>query len=263
MTLITKDRVLETSTSTGTGDFALAGAVLGFRAFSAVCATNDTFYYHIEAIDTGGAPSGEWETGLGTYSAANTLTRTTVSDSSNAGAAVNFSAGTKRVAISAIATQIASMSRRLYSAYTNVGIAANTTEQTLQTYTLPGGTLAINGQAIRVTTRGLYANTSRSRQMRLYFGATVVTFMSSSTASAFNNAQEILLIRTGATTQIAFGPSENAGSSITSISSRFIEFNDPAETLANDIVIKVTGQSGVGAAANDVSCDLMLVEFLP
>jgi hypothetical protein len=103
MTLITKDRVLETSTSTGAGDFALAGAVLGFRAFSAVCATNDTFYYHIEAIDSGGAPSGEWETGLGTYSAANTLTRTTVSDSSNAGAAVTFSAGTKRVAISAIA----------------------------------------------------------------------------------------------------------------------------------------------------------------
>jgi hypothetical protein len=99
MALINDDRVMETSTSTGTGDFTLAGAITGFRAFSAVCATSDTFYYYIEAIDASGIPTGDWETGYGTYSAANTLTRTTVHKSSNANAAVSFSAGTKRVAL--------------------------------------------------------------------------------------------------------------------------------------------------------------------
>ena len=99
MALIVEDRIAETSTSTGTGDFTLAGSITGFRAFSAVCATSDTLYYLIEAIDANGVPTGEWETGLGTYSAANTLTRTTVSRSSNANAAVSFAAGTKRVSI--------------------------------------------------------------------------------------------------------------------------------------------------------------------
>lgn len=97
MAHIIKDRVKETSTSTGTGTFSLAGAMTGFRAFSAVCSVGDTVRYAIQAVDSNGAPSGDWEVGYGTYSAANTLTRTTVVDSSNAGSAVNFAAGTKQV----------------------------------------------------------------------------------------------------------------------------------------------------------------------
>ena len=104
MSLIWADRVLETSTTTGTGAFTLAGALTGFRAFSAVMTSpSDTCYYAIEGL-SGSAQSGEWETGLGTYSASNTLTRTTVLASSNAGAAVNFSAGTKRVMLAQGAT---------------------------------------------------------------------------------------------------------------------------------------------------------------
>jgi len=84
------DRVKETATTTGTGDFTLAGAATGFRTFASVLSTNDTCYYCISV-------GSEWEVGLGTYSAANTLTRTTVLSSSNSNNAVNFSAGTKDV----------------------------------------------------------------------------------------------------------------------------------------------------------------------
>lgn len=84
------DRVKETSTSTGTGDFALSGASTGYRSFASVLSVNDTCYYCI-------AMGSEWEVGYGTYSATNTLTRTTVQASSNSGSAVNFSAGTKEV----------------------------------------------------------------------------------------------------------------------------------------------------------------------
>lgn len=104
MARISEDRIFETSTTTGTGALTLAGAVTGFRAFSAVMTSpSDTCYYGIEGVDGSGVPTGEWETGLGTYSAANTLTRTTVLESSNAGAAVNFSAGTKNVFMCALA----------------------------------------------------------------------------------------------------------------------------------------------------------------
>lgn len=105
MALIIEDRIMETSTTTGTGALTLAGAYTGYRAFSSVCTSpSDTCYYLIEAVDGSGYATGEWETGLGTYSGASTLTRTTVSRSSNANAAVVFSAGTKRVSISAVAT---------------------------------------------------------------------------------------------------------------------------------------------------------------
>jgi hypothetical protein len=103
MALILADRVLETTTTTGTGAIALAAAVTGYRRFSAVCATNDTVYYSIIALDANGNPSGDWETGLGTYSSANTLTRTTPLASTNAGAAVNFAAGTKYAMLSEVA----------------------------------------------------------------------------------------------------------------------------------------------------------------
>ena len=98
------DRIRETSTTTGTGDFTLSGAVTGFRAFSAVFAVGDAQVpYTIVAVDGSGVPTGDWETGLGTYSASNTLQRDEVYASSNADALVNFSAGTKDVFVSLVA----------------------------------------------------------------------------------------------------------------------------------------------------------------
>ena len=90
MPLVVKDRVQETSTTTGTGTFTLAGAVSGFQSFSAIGNGNTTYY----AIVLGS----EWEVGLGTYtSSGTTLSRDTILESSNGGTAVNFSAGTKNV----------------------------------------------------------------------------------------------------------------------------------------------------------------------
>jgi len=94
MTWILADRVKETSTTTGTGDITLAGAVTQFRAFSAVCADLDEVPYVIV-----GQSGTEWEVGEGVWHTGNTLTRTRVKASSNAGALVNFSAGTKDVFI--------------------------------------------------------------------------------------------------------------------------------------------------------------------
>lgn len=94
MTFILADRVSETSTTTGTGTYALAGARSGFSAFSARMVNNDTCYYH--AID---ATSGGWEVGVGTWTTGNNLARTTVLRSSNSDAAVNWAAGTRNVSI--------------------------------------------------------------------------------------------------------------------------------------------------------------------
>lgn len=95
MAHVISDRVRDTSTTTGVGSFTVSGtAPLAYRTFSAVCATNDTFFYTIRHQS-----ANEWETGVGTYSATNTVARTYVMESSNSNAAVSFSAGAKDVVL--------------------------------------------------------------------------------------------------------------------------------------------------------------------
>lgn len=92
MALVVKDRVRETTTTTGTGTVTLLGAVTGYQSFSAIGNANTTYY----AIS--GQGGAEWETGLGTYTlSGTTLSRDTVYSSSNGGTLVTFSAGTKDV----------------------------------------------------------------------------------------------------------------------------------------------------------------------
>ena len=95
MALVLKDRVKETTSTTGTGAISLGGAVANFQAFSAVLSDADTTYYAI--IDV---TNSDYEVGLGTYaSGGNTLARTTILESSNGGSAVSFGAGSKNVFI--------------------------------------------------------------------------------------------------------------------------------------------------------------------
>jgi hypothetical protein len=92
MALVVKDRVRETTTTTGTGTITLGGATTGFQSFSVIGDTNTTFYT-IQLANTN-----EWEVGVGTYTlSGTTLSRDTILESSNGGSAVNFSAGTKDV----------------------------------------------------------------------------------------------------------------------------------------------------------------------
>lgn len=114
MAHVLADRVMETSSTAGTGAFTLGGAYTGYRAFSSVLSTSDTCRYAIAAVDANGNDSGDWEVGLGTYSGVNTLTRTTVEASSNAGAAVSFAAGNKRVMLGASAAYISYASFRFF-----------------------------------------------------------------------------------------------------------------------------------------------------
>lgn len=99
---LTADRVKETTTTTGTGTVTLAGAVAQFRSFASAFADASVVQYAIV-----GQTGTEWEVGNGTFTASGTtLARTTVLASSNAGAAVNLSAGTKDVFATATADHL-------------------------------------------------------------------------------------------------------------------------------------------------------------
>ncbi len=92
MALVINDRVKVTSTSTGTGAFALGVAQTGFEDFTAIGNNNTTYYTIFNQGTT------EWEVGLGTLDATSAnLTRTTIISSSNSDSVVTFTGGTKDV----------------------------------------------------------------------------------------------------------------------------------------------------------------------
>ena len=94
MALKIGNRVRETTATTGTGTYDLAGAVSSFQTFVAGVGDGNTTYYAV--IHRSEA---EFEVGIGTVTDASTdtLARTTVIFSSNSNSAVSFSAGTKDV----------------------------------------------------------------------------------------------------------------------------------------------------------------------
>ena len=97
MSLVLKDRVLETSTTVGTADFVLGGAVTGYQAFITV-GDGATVPYTIQNNNPDGTLQGEWEVGQGTYHlSGNYVSRDLVYESSNSNNKVNFSAGTKTI----------------------------------------------------------------------------------------------------------------------------------------------------------------------
>jgi hypothetical protein len=94
MALEFKDSVKDQTTTTGTGTVTIVGtAPAGFRTITSAHTDASTVRYRISSAD-----NSEWEVGQGVWTASGaTLTRATVYASSNAGALVSFSAGTKSV----------------------------------------------------------------------------------------------------------------------------------------------------------------------
>ena len=93
MALVVKDRVKETTTTTGQGTVTLLGAATGYQSFAAIGNANTTYY------TIAGQTGSEWEVGIGTYtSSGTTLSRDTVlSNSLGTTAKISFSSGTKDV----------------------------------------------------------------------------------------------------------------------------------------------------------------------
>jgi hypothetical protein len=151
MALILKDRVKESSSSSGTGNITLGGAIPGYQTFNAAIATGSTVYYTIHNLTAGFDT--EWEVGLGTFTSPATLARTTVLSSSNSGSAVNFTAGASGLEV--FITQPAEEAVYLNNATGKVEIGGNgtntvsftninTTNLTATTVTLTAGTISTN-----------------------------------------------------------------------------------------------------------------------
>ena len=86
-----KNRVRGTSTTTGTGTYTIGAAPSGYQSFSQLTSSNQVYYCVVLGAN--------WEVGIGTVTVggSTTLSRDTILESSNSGAAVNWGAGSKDV----------------------------------------------------------------------------------------------------------------------------------------------------------------------
>lgn len=101
MAFLIADRVVETTSTTGTGTYNLAGPASGFQSFVAgVGDGNETYFVVTDGTD--------WEVGIGTISAGSpdTISRDTILQSTNSDAAVNWGSGAKDIFLSVPADRI-------------------------------------------------------------------------------------------------------------------------------------------------------------
>lgn len=96
---IIADRVRESSTTAGTGTITLAGAITGYQSFATALGSSATSVPYCIVDNT----ANTWEVGIGTFNGTTSLSRDTVTSSSNAGALVSFAANTKDVFLDASA----------------------------------------------------------------------------------------------------------------------------------------------------------------
>lgn len=108
----TADRCKETATTVGTGAITLLGAVAQYQSFATALGSGSRSVMYAMVGQTGT----EWEVGRGTFNGTTGLTRDVVRASSNGGALVNFSAGTKDVFLTVTAEQLDNANIGLISA---------------------------------------------------------------------------------------------------------------------------------------------------
>jgi hypothetical protein len=140
------------------------------------------------------------------------------------------------------------------AALSSTGNGADTTEDTLQTYSLPTNSLDNVSRCVRITTWGILAANADNKTIKLYFGGSVIS-SGTLTSSGVNWRSTLTVCKTGASTQSVLGEMSVGATMIAPY------YNAGTDTDSSAITIKTTGQAGT-ANANDIVSKGQIVEFL-
>lgn len=132
------------------------------------------------------------------------------------------------------------------------------TEDDLFTFTLPGNTLATDGQAIRVSGLCTFAANGNTKVLRAYYGTAALAIVDAAVnVASAQGVYEFIIIRTGVGTQLLHGScgvsAQGAAGNI------YADSFNGTQDETTDLVIKLTGQ---GTADDDVGAYNFLVEVL-
>lgn len=271
MAFVNDDRVLQTTTTTGTGNVTLGAAPTGFQGFANAMSTDDYCHYCI----VGGS---EWEVGLGQLvsggSVTSVLARRQVYSSSNLDALVSFSAGSKSVFITQPGHRKGSPV--LYVSTANGQVTNTTTETTLVGFgigslTFPANSLFV-GRTIRLQLYGLLSTAAVPGTLRIQvkLGSTTILDTAAQTvASTLSDfvwkIDAMITVRTTGATGTVMGQSafEFQASSLAALLA-WAMTNTAAVTVDTTVsnALDVTATWGTVSAANNIRCTNCTVESL-
>ena len=131
-----------------------------------------------------------------------------------------------------------------------VGNGADTTDDTLFTYTLPLNSLSTNGKSMRIRAWGKLAANANNKTVKLWFAGTAIVSSGVITFNAKDWSADIELTRIDATHVSCVGTyyDDTATAEIVTVTANLVV----ADLAANTSILKVTGASPTTGAANDV-----------
>jgi len=144
----------------------------------------------------------------------------------------------------------------LASKYTDTGTTAVTSEETLFTYTLTGGTIDADGDGIEIIVAGTTGANAHTKTIRVKFAGN--TYSTNSVTTAPNGLDwfaQIRILRAGATAAVG------KGSLVVSTNHEGIAISKAGVTWANNNDVLVTGQNGT-ANINDIVVSLVTVNLI-
>lgn len=112
-------------------------------------------------------------------------------------------------------------------------------EDTLISTTLPGGTLARDGEHLIMLAWGTVGAANEAKVIKWYFGSTAITAYSATVASTGTWQSCLVVIRTGAATQLLLLSGSGSGGSVAMVTNT----GTATETLSGDIITKLTGEA--------------------
>lgn len=151
--------------------------------------------------------------------------------------------------------------QNLYTTGASVGNGADTTEDTLQTFSVPGNTLLATGDKLHIVAGGTFAATTDTKTVRLKFGGIGGTTISAPVGSAGGQvfwAIDAYVSRTGSATftRIALGRVLNNASDGTNVAAGAALDLTVAQTII------VTGQNSTSSSAGSIACAYLQVDLV-
>jgi hypothetical protein len=134
------------------------------------------------------------------------------------------------------------------------GNGADTTEDTLATFTLPANALDQAKRGVYIYAWGSYANTPGTKAAKLYFGS---TSLAAATGQNLGWALEFAVLKSAANTQQISG--QNI---VGTVHGGVTNTANASNTDTAGIVIKVTGQNSTSSNANTIVLNGMYVQFM-
>jgi len=145
----------------------------------------------------------------------------------------------------------------LFESNAVVGNGADTTEDTLYTFTIPAVLMANVGDTIYFVGRTTTAGNTDTKSTRIRFGSALTTNVANTGVGNTFVFFQLWITKTGANTQKFIALAANANNSLV---------NSTLATSITDtspIVVNLTAQNATTATANSIQSDMMLVYYYP